>query len=73
MLRKQISLLKNSFFILPGAICTAMALVLDLNVGEAPESGITNPLYKIIYKVLEILQQDLEGKGFGRLFSLIFS
>lgn len=73
MLRKQISLLKNSFFILPGAICTAMALVLDLNVGEAPESGITNPLYKIIYKVLEILQQDLEGKGFMiTVFTIFF-
>ncbi len=47
-----------------GAVCTAMALALDLNVGEAAESGIGNPLYLMIYKVLEILQKDLEGKGF---------
>ena len=56
-----------------GAVCTALSLMMDMGISEAAESGITNAAYLSIYKVLEKIQQDLNGKGFQiTVLSVVF-
>lgn len=60
-------------WLLFGAVCTALSLMMDMGISEAAESGITNAAYLSIYKVLERIQQDLNGKGFQiTILSLVF-
>ena len=60
-------------WLLFGAVCTALSLMMDMGISEAAESGITNAAYLSIYKVLERIQQDLNGKGFQiTVLSLVF-
>lgn len=61
---KSFSFLHNYLFLFFSAVSTALVFLMDFNVVEPPESGITISLYFQIYKLLEILQQDLTGKGF---------
>lgn len=70
---KRLSLLHNRIFLLFASISTALCFVLDLNVSEPAESGITNSLYLLIYKLIETMQLDLGNKGFPlTIFTILF-
>lgn len=67
------NIFQRKWLILFGTICTALSLLMDMGISEAAESGITNAAYLSIYKALERIQQDLNGKGFQiTILSLVF-
>lgn len=45
------------------ALLTAMALTMNMEVADIAEEGISNSLYLKIYKILEMVRRDVEGKG----------
>lgn len=57
-------ILSNRRIIFIISVLSAFAMTLDMNVSDAPESGITNSLYLGIYKMIEKISLDLKDKGF---------
>lgn len=71
--QKKLSLLQNRIFLFLASISTALCFVIDLNVSDTAESGITNSLYLVIYKLIETIQLDLGNNGFPlTIFTILF-
>ena len=46
------------------SLLTALAVTMRLDVAEEAEAGITNSVYRGIYKILEKISLDLADRGF---------
>lgn len=64
MLVKKALSIKNTISIMIYACLTALAITMNLDIAKAAEAGIRISLYQRIYKLIEIVSQDLAGRGF---------
>lgn len=55
--------LRNNLILFLGACTTALAVTMNMDVADAPESGIKNSIFLAIYKIIEKISLDLAGKG----------
>lgn len=66
-------LLHNQLFLLLSAISTSLCFIMNLSVSDTAESGISNSVYLLIYKLLETMQLDLADHGFSfTIFTILF-
>ena len=61
-IKKEKSLRKNIFLLL-AAFLTSLAITMNMEVVETVEVGIENPVFKIVYKLIEIVNQTMADRG----------
>ena len=61
-IKKEKGLWKNIFLLL-AAFLTSLAITMNMEVIETVEVGIENPIFKIVYKLIEIVNQTMADRG----------
>lgn len=64
ILAKKALNIKNSISLMICAFLTAFAITMNFDIAKAAEAGIYISLYQRIYKLIEIMSQDLASGGF---------
>lgn len=60
---KDKTLIRNRSILFLSAFISSLAVTMNLEVLEAAEAGIKNPLYQNIYKLIEIINQTMADRG----------